>query len=47
MCCNASRERFTATLLDLDVYTYGDYYDQRKMVKASLRDEVALAVVSY
>ena len=46
-CCNESVERFTETLLALDIYTYGDYYDQKSMVKASIRDEVALAVSCY
>lgn len=39
-CCNENLERFSETLMDLDKYYYGDYYDQKKMVKASIRDEV-------
>lgn len=42
-CCNQSFQRFTETLMGLDNYAYGDYYDQKRMVKASIRDEVAFA----
>lgn len=41
-CCNESVDRFTETLMDLDNYAYGDYYNQRRMVKDSLKYEMAL-----
>ena len=39
-CCNKSLQRFTETLMDLDSYAYGDYYDQRRLVKDSIRNQV-------
>ena len=45
-CCNENIQRFSDTLRDLYIYVYGDYYEQRRLVKNSIKNEVAFALES-
>jgi hypothetical protein len=43
-CCNESFDRFSDTLRDLDIYAYGDYYEQKRLVKNSIKNGVIFAL---
>lgn len=42
-CCNEDFEIFSETLMELDNYVYGNYYVQKRKVKASIRNQEELA----